>query len=107
MKEIVIAISEKEYLLAEELVAAALNNIKAQAGGITGRSVVITGIRNAFISIVSMTIKSMCDAKKQKKDIAYLLMEVFESLNDFEMIKLIDAIYAGKDFTDEYTRKNI
>lgn len=100
MKQVIIQLSEEEYTLAYQLMAASIKNIISQAGEDIGRDGALFAIRNSFVLLASVLTRSLRDGDIELDDAIAVLKDAIESIAEIEAKEIVTAIYEKKDFID-------
>jgi hypothetical protein len=102
MKQVIIQMSEEEYTLAFQLMAASIKNIISQAGEDIGKAGALFAIRNSFVLLASVVTRSLRVGGIDLDDAIAVLKDAIESIAEIEAKEIVTAIYEKKDFIDKY-----
>lgn len=100
MKQVIIQLSEEEYTLAYQLMAASIKNIVSQAGEDIGQAGALFALRNSFVILASVLTRSLRDGDIELDDAIKLLTKTIKSIAQLDAREIVNAIYNDKDFID-------
>lgn len=100
MKQVIIQLSEEEYTLAYQLMAASIQNLVNQAGEGIGQAGALFALRNSFVILASVLTRSLRDGDIELDDAIKVLTETIKSIAQLDAREIVNAIYNDKDFID-------